>query len=256
VGGLGTLATDTATVDASGGLVRLNSTPAWGTLQTAGPDSTGNNSATVTLLKLGNALPTALTFTCSGSTTTGADADPTAYQISTGTVDLSVNAATTPLPLVRFDGMVTPFGSAPPDFAASAVTLGDLTEQVLMIDWVSPGTTAPFLSQSSSGLVVNIDNASLGTQHTVLQGPTSVDLKALEVSPTIVAAASPTGQFAIGNPASTTGIIMYNSFASYLTQLNSVINGTNTILKLVAVGQLSSDNKTFTAYRIDIVQLP
>jgi len=125
-----------------------------------------------------------------------------------------------------------------------------------MIDWVSPGTTAPFLSQSSSGLVVNIDNASLGTQHAVLQGPTSIDLKALEVSPTIVAAASPTGQFAIGNPASTTGIGMFNSFSAYLTQLNSVINGTNTILKLVAVGQLSSDNKTFTAYRIDIVQLP
>lgn len=256
VGALGALGANTATVDVSGGLVRLNTTPAWGTLQTAGPDSSGNNTATVTLLELGSALPSALTFTGTGSATTGADADPTAYQIGTGTVDLSTNATATPLPLVRFDGMVTPFGSAPPDFSAETVTLGDSTEQLLMIDWVSPGTTAPFLSQSSSGLVVNIDNASLGTAHAVLQGPTSVDLKALEVSPTIVAAVSPTGQFAIGNPASTTGINMFNSFPAYLTQLNSVINGTNTILKLVAVGQLSSDNKTFTAYRIDIVQLP
>jgi len=212
------------------------------------------------LLKLGNAVPAALTFTGTGSTTTGADADPTAYQISTGTVDLSANAATTPLPLVRFDGMVTPFGSAPPDFAASAVTLANLTEQILTIDWVSPGTTAPFLSQTSSGLVVNIDNASLGTSHAVLQGPTSIDLKALEVSPTIVADSaadsSHTGQFAIGNPASTTGISVFNTSTSYLTQLNTSINGTNTVLKLVAVGHLSSDSKTFTAYRINIVQLP
>jgi len=59
-----------------------------------------------------------------------------------------------------------------------------------------------------------------------------------------------------GNPASTTGINVFHSFDAYLTQLNTVLNGTNTILKLVAVGHWNSDTNTFTAYRIDILQLP
>jgi hypothetical protein len=65
-----------------------------------------------------------------------------------------------------------------------------------------------------------------------------------------------TGQFSIGNPSSTTGISVFNTFPSYLTQLGTVINGTNTIQKLVAVGHWDSAGNTFTASRIDIVQLP
>jgi hypothetical protein len=76
------------------------------------------------------------------------------------------------------------------------------------------------------------------------------------VSPTIVADGSLTGQFSIGNPSSTTGISVFHTFASYLTQLNTVLNGTNTLQKLVAVGHWDNTSKTFTAYRIDIVQLP
>jgi hypothetical protein len=201
------------------------------------------------LLALGGAEPAALTFTGTGS-------DPANYKINTGTVDLTADAGS-PTPW-RFDGTVTSFGSAPPDFTATADTAGTSTEQVLEIDWTGSGTTAPFLSQGSSGLVVNIANTSLGTYHVIRTGPTTIDLTTLGASPTIVGTS--TGQFSIGNSATTattpTGINVFHTFADYLTQLNSVINGTNTVLKLVAVGQASSDNKTFTAYRIDIVQLP
>jgi hypothetical protein len=245
----GQVKTDTAgnitSVDASGALVRLAPTTAWGNLKSATPGS-----ATVNLVALGGAQPGVnITFTGTGLTT---DADPNNYSINTGTVDLS--SMTANAPLFRFDGIVTPFGSAPPDFTASTVTQGSLTEQVLIMDWVSPGTTAPFLSAGSSGLVVNIGNASLGTSHVIQTGPTSIDLKSLNMSPTIVPDPSITGQFSIGNPASTTGISVFHTFASYLTQLNAVLNGTNTVLKLVAVGHW--DGATFTAYRIDIVQLP
>ena len=165
----------------------------------------------------------------------------------------------------RFDGGVVPFGSAAPgspDFTATAVTAGSATDQVLEIEWVSSGTTAPFLTSTSSGLVVNIANASLGNTHVIRTGPTSVDLKGLGVSPTIVpdltltADGKVNAQFSIGNPASTTGINVFHTFDAYVTQINTVLNGTNTVLKLVAVGHASSDNQTFTASRIDIVQLP
>jgi hypothetical protein len=49
---------------------------------------------------------------------------------------------------------------------------------------------------------------------------------------------------------------VFQTFAAYLTQLSAALNGTNTVLKLVAVGHWDLATKTFTAYRIDIVQLP
>ncbi|WP_369622444.1 hypothetical protein, partial [Pseudoalteromonas distincta] len=87
----------------------------WGTLTAAQAGS-----ATVDVLSLGGVAPSALTFTGTGSAS-GADADPTAYAINTGSVDLSAQPAGS---LFRFDGLVTPFGSAPPDFTASTATDG------------------------------------------------------------------------------------------------------------------------------------
>jgi hypothetical protein len=239
----------TSSIDASGGLVRLTPTTAWGVLK-----SGAAGSATVDLLALGDADTSALKFTGTGAAT-GEDADPTAYTINTGTVDLTGGDTTFPW---RFDGLVTPFGSAAPgsspDFTATAVTAGSATEQVLEIQWAGSGTTAPF-STSSSGLVVNIGNTSLGT---VRVGPAPpIDLKGLAVNPTIVADGSLTGQFSTGNPVSTTSatINVFQTFGAYLTQLNTVINNTNTVVKLAAVGHWEgAPSNTFTAYRIDVVQ--
>jgi hypothetical protein len=38
--------------------------------------------------------------------------------------------------------------------------------------------------------------------------------------------------------------------------LGTVLNGTNTIRKLVAVGKYNQTTNKFTAYRIDMLQLP
>jgi hypothetical protein len=242
-----------SSVDASGALLRLSPTTAWGTIKSA----TAGNATLDPLLALGDVEPAALTFAGTGSAT-GADSDPTAYKINTGTIDLTAADTTVPW---RFNGFVAPFGSASstsPDFNATAATAGSSTDQVLEIEWTGSGTTAPFLSSSSSGLVVNINNASLGPVHVVRTGPTTIDLAAAGVSPTIVADGTLTGQFSQGNAANTTtpAINVFQTFAAYLTQLNTVINGTNTVQKLVAVGHWSPANNTFTAYRIDIVQLP
>lgn len=235
----------TTAVDASAGLIRATSTPLWGTLTAAQAGS-----ATVDVLSLGGVAPSALTFTGTGSAS-GADADPTAYAINTGSVDLSAQPAGS---LFRFDGLVTPFGSAPPDFTASTATDGSATDQVLAIEWTGTGTTAPFLSTGSSGLVVNMSNAALGTTHYIQTGPSLIDLTNPAVTPTIVPDPSITGQFAIGNSVTSTGILMFNSFASYLTQLGTSLNGTNTILKLTATGKWNAATNTFTAYRINMVQ--
>lgn len=230
--------------DATAGLVRLQSTTAWGTLNAgAAPGA-----AALTLVTLGNYVPTALNFAGTGQSAS-LNANPGSYILNTGGIDLSATAAGT---LLRVDGLVTPFGAAPPDFNASAILPGSSTEQVLAVDWVNGGTTAPFTSAGSAGLVVNMANANLGTAHAVMSGPTSVDLTSPLVNVTIVPDSTLPNQFAIGNPAG--GISVFNSFSAFLTQLGTVLNGTNAVQKLAAVGHYDAASGTFTAQRIDLVR--
>ena len=194
----------------------------------------------------------------------GTNSVPAAYAVSTTGVDTSALGAN---PLFRFDGLVTPFGMAPPDFVADSVATPTATDQILTVEWSGNGTTTPFITKDTNGLVVNITGGSLGATHTVQTGllsvpnaATTIDLTSPAVNPVIVADTSLTAQFAVGNPVSTaspaTGIAVFNSYSSFLTQLNTVLNGTNTIQKLVAVGRYDTSTNTFTAYRIDMLQLP
>lgn len=241
--------TKATTVNAVGGILRLSSTPAWGTLSSAQAGT-----ATVNLVTLGDADASVLNFAGTGAG--GVDAVANSYIIDTGTTDLTGQATGNPLYL--FDGLVNGFGSAPPDFTASAVTVGNETEQVLTLQWSGTGVTAPFTSyNATSGFVPNLTTG-LSTTHWVQTGPTFFDVTSAGAAPlTIVPDTTRTGQFAIGNPASTTdNVNVFQSFASYITQVGTVLNGTNTILKLVAVGSYNQTTGVFTAYRINMVQLP
>jgi hypothetical protein len=122
------------------------------------------------------------------------------------------------------------------------------------------------VTKDANGLVVNIAGGSLGATHLVQTGPLTVqsvqfpintiDLTSPQVNPIIVADPTLTSQFAIGNPSSATGMAMFHDYTSFLADLNTVLNGTNTIQKLVALGKYNQATNTFTAYRIDMVQLP
>ena len=239
--------------DATNGLVRLSPSTGWATL-TAG----GASGITANLITLGGYEPI-LIFTGTGSQT-GADSDPTAYAINTTGLDTSAIAANS---LFRFDGTVSPFGAAPPDFTASSVTAGSATDQILTVEWTGSGVTQPFSARDPNGLVVNIAGGALDATHAVQTGPlyiqnaaTTIDLTNPLVNPIIVPDGTVHDQFTIGNPTSTTGLSVFHDIDSFLTQLNTVLNGTNTVQKLVAVGKYNQAANTFTAYRIDLVQLP
>jgi hypothetical protein len=242
------------TWNATNGLIRLTPTTGWASVGTAPASGISAN-----VFTLGGFPPEVLIFTGTGSAT-GADADPTAYAIDTTGVDTSALTANS---LFRFDGFVTPFGAAPPDFTASSVTAGSATDQIMTVEWTTAGTATPFVTKDANGLVVNIAGGSLGSTHLVQTGPltienplTAIDLTSPQVNPIIVADTTLTNQFTIGNPTSTTGLAVFHDYTSFLTDLNTVLNGTNTIQKLVAVGKYNQTSNTFTAYRIDMVQLP
>ena len=241
-----------ATWSVASGLVRLSSTTGWATLTSAASGSlTGN------LITLGDYPASLLNFT-------GSNSDPTAYSINTAGLDTSALAAGA---MFSFDGLVNPFGMTPPDFVAQSVTPVSTTDQIMTVEWTGSGTTTPFVTKDANGLVVNITGGSLGATPLVQTGPpfqsvpaTLLDLSTLPTNPRIVADTTVTSQFALGNPSSiaspATGVSVFNDFTSYLTAVNTALNGTNTVLKLVAVGKYDQPTNTFTAYRINLVQLP
>jgi len=259
-----TLAADTgsttgvvASVDATLGFVRLTPTTAWGSLLSVQPSGT----AAVNLISLGGFEPSVFTFTGTGSAA-GEDANPTNYVLGTGSLDL---AAIAPGTVLQVSGLVTPFGSAPPDFTASGIIQSSATqpsavEQVLEINWAGNGSANPFLATpSAAGLQMNIA-ADVGSVHEVRTGPLTVDLTNPAVNVLIVPDTTKTDQLTIGNPAtnSTSALFTFNEFGSFVTKLNSYFGAGSktTLAKIVAVGQYNATTGTFTAYRIDIVTQP
>lgn len=229
------------TLDATAGQVRLASTRVWGSLTSASPGS-----ATLDVLSLGDFVPAAFDF--AGTGTTGHDANPAAYAVSTGTIN---ETTTAPGTLLQVDGLVSPFGAAPPDFTAGAITAGSATEQRLVVEWVNGGATQPFSSQSAAGLEVNLSNADLGTIHEIRTGPASLPLPPGLVITTVGADQSQL-RLAIGNTTLTTGVSVFNSIGGFVTALNSTFNGTAKIYRLVAVGQYNSASNKFVASRISV----
>ena len=228
-------------LDATTGLVRLRPTTLWGTLNTDG---------TQTVLSLGRFAPTVMSFT--GTGTPGHDATYSAYVVDTSAVP--PGPVTKPGDLLQVQGGVTPFGSAPPDFTAHSVTPGPNSLQTLVVSWANGGSTAPFSSVSSTGLVVNLADANLGTTHEIRTGPVPLDLKSLPASPLITTTGADQSnlQLAIGKSTLTKGISVFNSASAFASAVNSSFTGTNKIFRLVAYGQYDQLNNTFVAARINV----
>jgi hypothetical protein len=228
------------------GQVRMHPTPLWGTLNSA-----ASGSLSLNVLALGNFAPGALTFTGTG-TTSANDAIPASYAVNTPGIDASATPAGTLLEAV---GVVTPFGSAPPDFTASAVTPGTSTPQTLVVEWENGGAASPFSIASSAGLVVDLSNANLSsTVRYIATGPTRTDLTTLAASPTIGFASGTTLTLAVG-PQVVSGvstIAVFNDPPDFATALSSALNGTNHVYRLVCVGQYSSATNTFTATQVAV----
>lgn len=226
------------------GTVRLAPTPVWGTLNSAVAGSMSLN-----LLSIGDFQPSALKFTGTG-TASANDAVPASYAVNTPGIDESATAAGT---LLQAYGVVTPFGSAPPDFTAGSVTAGTATPQTLVVEWEKGGAAHPFVSATSAGLVVDLTNANLSsTIRYIATGPTQTDLTTLPASPTIAFASGTPLTLAVG-PTAVNGIAtigVFNSASGFATALASALNGTNLVYRLACVGQYDAATNTFTATQV------
>jgi hypothetical protein len=169
----------------------------------------------------------------------GASATPTAaaFAVNTGTLALPITSAGVPVAAgdpLWVNGVLTAFGSAPPDFNATAVNSeasvqvaggygttpapgnsaapGNLvcgigsqvcTPASLQVTWPA-GTTTPFTGFSGDGFSIDLSNARLQTAQIRIGGE-AIALTSLPASPQIVPTTAPvtstfSPQYTVGNP--------------------------------------------------------
>jgi sulfur transfer complex TusBCD TusB component (DsrH family) len=196
----------TGTSSTNTGSVRIQSTEVWGSLL-----SSASGSVTMELATINDWPASIFDFTGTGSSA----ASPANYVLETGA--LTLPAGTVAGDSVWADGVVTPFGSAPPDFhafslnneasvqvvnvpanslsppTAGITTCGqgnqDCVPASMQVYWAA-GTAAPFATLTDTGLTINLSNASL-TSAIIRIGPESFTLASLPATPSIIPVPSP-----------------------------------------------------------------
>jgi hypothetical protein len=236
-----------AALDASAGRVRVGQTTVSGLVTTpvgGGTTLTLNLSA---LGQLGGRSAAAFDFTGTGSTA----ATPSAYVVNTGSADLANASAGEP---VQVTGYPAPFGSASSsagDFLQQSAFLDYTTiNALLVLDWT--GTSAPFASFDTAQIQLNTQNVGVGTRHTIQIGAQAFNIIGIGTDPTIVPSeASNNAVFTIGHSVSGS-YENFNTFSSFITQLQTELTGSVVATGITALGQYTSSSYQFSASSVTL----
>jgi hypothetical protein len=261
------------TLDATGtsqtntGSVRLQPTEVFGSLV-----ATAAGSLEMNLANIGIYPASAFNFAGTG-TSTATDAAPASYLVNTSALTLPTDLAVGGP--VFADGIVAPFGSAPPDFTAAAVP--DEAEQpaTLLFTYQSAGTASAFSTLSDSALTLDLANTQLVSAQITI-GAEVIDLTTLPAgTPMIVPQIVPTPPppikvataniteaqlppvflplFSVGSTAN--GISCFNSFTVFTSTLMKDFTAAtpSAMVALDARGTYNRATNTFTAAAVNVV---
>ena len=238
-------ATASATLDATAGRVRLEFTPLWGIVAT--PVS---NPLTLSLRAIDGRNPAIYNFAGTGASA-ATDANPAAYDVDTGSLDLRALALDAP---ARVFGFPVPFGSAAgTDFNAQTVVSFSEVQTQLLVNWASGGSTTAFPGLNGGSMALDLDLSGVGLLHYMQLGPVRIDLLTLPAAPQIVAdsTASITA-FAIGH-AKSRRTESYHSFSDFMAALAADYNGATTALTMAANGKYDAVTNTLAANRLAVL---
>jgi hypothetical protein len=231
--------TSTDTTSGSGGILRLQPTQLWGTLNSA-----TSGSVSLDLQSINSFEPTDFNFSGTGSSAAD-DAIASSYLVDTGALNESALPAGT---VLEVNGLVTPLHTAPPDFTASSVVQQSATPSTMVFEF-NTGVGQPFASYSASALVVDLTRTD--RFHYIKTGSTFLDIASLPRVPTITFAAGTTLVLAVGNDV--ININVYNEPVSFYDEVRALIEaGGNHFYRLVCVGQYDAATNTFVATRVDL----
>ena len=137
---------------------------------------------------------------------------------------------------VAFEGFVTPFGSAPPDFSAVTLVNPGTANARLHLAWNSPGVTAPFVTPlSPTNVMMTQTMVQSANEHVVQIGGVTEDPGSVTAGLSFVPNASGPLVFVIGHRMSWQ-FQVYTSFSDFITALNGDLNGTTALLQVAAQG--------------------
>lgn len=237
-------------LDATGGSAQLQPTGLLGTVT-----ATGSNVVTVNLLSLGGYSPASLNFAGTG-TSSAQDATASAYTVAVPAA-LLPPASSVGLPM-RFSGFVAPFGSAPPDFnATTSVSYASASAQ-LDVRWSAPGVADPFATLTSSELLIDQTELQAASEHQIdLPSVPPLDPSTLSsglqlVPDTSASASASTQGFAIVHW-SAWSIDTFSSFNDLVTALSTDLNGTTTVLRVIATGPYDASTGVLSADHLVVV---
>jgi hypothetical protein len=222
-------------LDASAGRVRLDPTTAWGVVGTQ-----GTAGLFLDLTSLGGRLIPVYDFVGSG-------ADPAQYSVATGALNLANAIAGAP---VIVSGFPNSFGAASPNFTATALLDPSTIQAELVVDW-GAGTAAPFVSFNSSGIDLDVQNSAIGPRHQIQIGSQIIDVVGLASDPLITPTSAAAAVYAIGHSATST-IQSFNSYADFISQLQTELNGAVLATGITAVGQYTASAFAFSAMSITL----
>jgi hypothetical protein len=226
---------DGPTLDATAGRVRLHLTHVSGAVVDALPGQ-----VTVDLFAIDGRDPMAFDFAGTG-VAPASDADPDAYEIATGVLDVTAFTAGDPM---RAFGFVAPFGAAPPDFEGRTLVSFDALRALLGVGWGLEGTTAPFLSMGADGFVLDPANAALGLRHHLKVGPWVQDITLLASPVTIAPATEGRTLYAV---ARFRRVEMYRDFAEFADRVAELLGSGAAMHGLHARGQFDAGATTLAA---------
>ncbi|HYM43964.1 MAG TPA: DUF4382 domain-containing protein [Steroidobacteraceae bacterium] len=234
------------TLDASAGSVRMMITALWGQFS-----SVAGGVVTVNLVALDDRNPGLFNFAGTGTSSAG-DATVGAYTVS---VPAALALPTIPagFPIV-FNGFVSPFGSAPPDFAALTLVDFTHTDARLQLQWTSPGITAPFVAPLNAGNAM-MTQATLQSAvlHSLRIGPVPFDPASVSAGVSFVpGAADSSTSFAIAHRMSWQ-LQAYGSFGDFIAALNGDLNGTTALLAVFAQGPYDEATGVMTVNEMAVV---
>jgi hypothetical protein len=225
-----------ATLDASAGHVRLDTTSASGLVTAQGSGVLGLN-----LTLLGGRSIAAFDFI-------GTGAAPSQYIVNTAALDLTNATGGAP---VIVSGLTNSFGVTPPNFTASTLLDPTTIQAELIVDW-GAGTAAPFKSYDSSAIDLDAHNGSIGLRHQIQVGAQTINVIGLASDPLIVPASTSSNTvFTIGHAASSS-MENFNTYAAFITQLQTELTGTTLATGLTAAGQYTASTFTLSATSITL----
>jgi hypothetical protein len=231
--------TTPATLDATAGRVRLQPTELHGAVK-----SVVAGTLTLQLRSIDRLGIAMFNFAGTGNAT-ASDADPNNYEVQTGNLSLANLAAGEAAKVI---GFVTPFGSAPPDFVGTTVVDHLDLPSTLGIGWGATGTTAPFVSMSATGLVIDITNNSIGDRHFILEGVQKLDILTLASGPTI-APTTDRGMYGVWEPGH---VELFEHFADFETKLAARLGAGDAATSMTAFGAYDAGSNVLTANGVSV----